>query len=223
MNKVLTGALATLVVGAASVATIAATGIVAVGADTPHHPVVYDLLEFARERAIARHSAGITAPADLDKPERLRRGAGNYAAMCAGCHLAPGLADSEIRRGLYPTPPNLAAGAQDPGSRRDAARDFWIIKHGIKASAMPAWSKGGMDDAAIWDLAALVQTLPGLSKMAYEQLVAASDGHVHGGMDGHADSHQTPPAPPAADTPKPAVSATAGHRHDGHEHGAHKH
>ncbi|PKO41328.1 MAG: cytochrome C [Betaproteobacteria bacterium HGW-Betaproteobacteria-4] len=217
MNKVLIGVLATLAVGAASVATVAATGIVAVGADTPHHPVVHDLLAFARERAIARQSAGITAPADLDNPERIRRGAGNYAAMCVDCHLAPALADSEIRRGLYPTPPNLAAGLADSGARRNAARDFWIIKHGIKASAMPAWAKGGMDDEAIWDLAAFVQTLPGLSKTAYDQLVAASDGHVHGGMEGHADHHEAPPPP------KPAAAPAAGHRHDGHDHATHKH
>ncbi|PKO33055.1 MAG: cytochrome C [Betaproteobacteria bacterium HGW-Betaproteobacteria-7] len=219
MNKVLLGVLATLALGAASVATIAASGIVAVGADTPHHPVVLGVLEFTRERAIAGHSAGIQAPADLDTPERIRRGAGNYAAMCVDCHLAPALPDSEIRKGLYPKPPNLAAGVQGSGARRDAARDFWIIKHGIKASGMPAWSKGGMDDEAIWDLAAFVQTMPGLSKTAYAQLVATSDGHVHGGMDGH----DARPAAGAAGAPKPTVSPTAGHVHDGHEHGAHPH
>ncbi|PKO37404.1 MAG: cytochrome C [Betaproteobacteria bacterium HGW-Betaproteobacteria-6] len=223
MNKVITGVLATLAFGAASVATVVTTGIVDVGADTPHHPVVTDLLGFARERAIARQSAGITAPADLDDPERIRRGAGNYAAMCVDCHLAPAMADSEIRKGLYPTPPNLAGSSPEAGAGRDPARDFWIIKHGIKASAMPAWSKGGMDDEAIWDLTAFVKAMPGLSKTAYDQLVAASDGHVHGGMDGHADGHDEHPAPLAAATPKPAAAPTAGHRHDDHDHGAHKH
>ncbi len=33
---------------------------------------------------------------------------GNYDAMCAQCHLGPGLGDSEIHKGLYPAPPNLS-------------------------------------------------------------------------------------------------------------------
>ena len=42
------------------------------------------------------------------------------------------MADSEIRKGLYPTPPNLSAKTEVPFTSRNAARDFWIIKNGIK-------------------------------------------------------------------------------------------
>jgi mono/diheme cytochrome c family protein len=64
-----------------------------------------------------------------------------------------------------------------------AVRRFWIIKNGIKDSGMPAWSKAGVDDAAIWDLVALVQQLPTLSQTDYSTLVESSEGHVHGGAD----------------------------------------
>lgn len=219
MNKILVGAVAAVGLGAAIAAAVMALGLVDVGADTPHSPAVYRLLAYAREQAIARSSSAIEAPADLADPERIRRGAGNYDAMCINCHLAPAMPDSEIRKGLYPTPPNLALNAGGAASERDAARRFWIIKHGIKASAMPAWSKGGMEDQAIWDLVAFLQAMPALSPSEYRRLVASSDGHSHGGHDasGEAHAHSPPAAPPAKHDQKPP------HEHGGHEHGAHRH
>lgn len=195
MNRILMGALGALALAAAIAAGVVQAGLIDVAADTPHSPAVHGLIEWARERSIARRSADIVPPVDLADAARVRRGAGNYDAMCVGCHLAPGVDDTEIRKGLYPPPPNLAKPMQDfAGSD---ARRFWIIKHGIKASAMPAWGQGGMEDAAIWDLTAFLNVLPRLSAQEYRQQVAASEGHAHGGMEA---------APPAA-----------------HDHGSHAH
>ncbi len=196
MNTLWIGILGTLGIAAATGAAVLYSGVVDVAADTPHSPLVYRLLEVARERAIARRSDAITPPTDLHDGERVRRGAGNYAAMCAGCHLEPGIDNSEIRLGLYPTPPDLTE-----STKGDAARRFWIIKHGIKASGMPAWSKGGMEDAAIWDLTAFLGRLPELTPEQYRAQVEASDGHTHGGQ-------------PAL----PAMPATSAHDHSGHVH-----
>ncbi|NML24379.1 c-type cytochrome [Zoogloea dura] len=169
------------VVGGASGAAALYLGVINVAADEPHHPLIHHLLEFARERSIAARAADLKPPVDLHDPERVRRGSGNYDAMCAGCHLSPSAPDSEIRKGLYPKPPRLA---DKPGGMRDdtriiQARQFWVIKHGIKASGMPAWSVGGMEDDAIWDLVAFLQQLPGLTADSYAALVASSDGHSH--------------------------------------------
>lgn len=174
------GMLATLVLGLAVGAAAVYFGALDIAADTPHSPLVYSLIETAREQSIGRRTRDLTAPANLDDSGRVRRGAGNYAAMCAGCHLAPGKADSEIRMGLYPTPPDLSRPVKTTAG--EASRQFWIIKHGIKATAMPAWSKGGMEDEAIWDLVAFLQSLPSLSVNQYVALVEESDGHSHGGL-----------------------------------------
>lgn len=200
MRNIIVGALTTIAIGATLVTLIVISGSIDPGADTPHSPAVFRALELARETAVARRAAQVAVPNDLTDPERVRRGAGNYAAMCVSCHLAPAMPDSEIRQGLYPQPPNLAAPASAKPSDQAAARRFWIIKHGIKASAMPAWSKGGMDDAAIWDLVAFLATLPALDKTQYDQLVASSDGHSHAATEGHgqnADGHgdRSPPLP----------------------------
>lgn len=186
MKKVLIGALGAVIAGAIVGGVALHVGAVDMAADVPHSHAVYRLIEWARERSIARQSSDIAAPSDLSDAERARRGAGNYDAMCVNCHLSPGVGNSEIRQGLYPTPPNLSRAA-DATANPDqaAARRFWIIKHGIKASGMPAWSKGGMEDAAIWDLVAFLQKMPSLSPEQYRASVEASDGHAHGGIDHH--------------------------------------
>ncbi len=185
MKHFLMGVLTTLVIGVGVGVVAVYSGMVNVSADTPHSPLVFRLIETAREHAIDRNTRDLTAPANLSDAERVRRGAGNYAAMCVGCHLAPGKTDSEIRMGLYPQPPDLAQ--PDEVAVDEAARQFWVIKHGIKASGMLAWSKGGIEDEAIWDLVAFLQQMPALSPAQYLELVEASEGHSHGGIAGHGD------------------------------------
>jgi mono/diheme cytochrome c family protein len=168
--------------------TLIGAGCVDVAADSPHSPWLHSFIAWARDSAIARQTREISPPADLSDEARIKRGAGNYAAMCAGCHLVPGGPNSEIRQGLYPQPPNFTyAQAQGNPALADARR-FWVIKHGIKASGMPAWGLGGMSDRDIWDLTVFLKVLPNLSATQYHQLVAASDGHVHEGME-HGHDH----------------------------------
>ena len=148
------------------------SGAYDIGADAPHSPAVQRLLQIARQRAIAAHADSIAVP-PLTDAHMIGEGAEHYAAMCAGCHLAPGKNETEIRRGLYPQPPKLAEGGDLP-----PAQAFWIVKHGIKLTAMPAWGTSH-DDAEIWNIVAFLQKLPHMSAEEYGQLTAASGGHDH--------------------------------------------
>lgn len=149
-------------------------GVYNIAADEEHSALVYRVLETARERSIAARLTDVSVP-DLNEPQRVRRGAGNYDSMCVGCHLSPGAADTELSRGLYPQPPNLTKSAD-----QNPARVFWIIKHGIKSTGMPAWGKS-MEDDYIWDMVALLKQLPTMSAVQYAAEVRASGGHSHGG------------------------------------------
>jgi mono/diheme cytochrome c family protein len=140
------------------------SGLYDIGADAPHWPFIKTVIETLRTRSIERHAQDIKVP-DLQVPELLSKGAGQYAAMCVQCHLAPGKSDSEIRPGLYPQPPDLSKVRVDP---REA---FWAIKHGVKMSAMPAWGLGH-DDATIWSIVAFVNKLPDMSSQDYSDMVA---------------------------------------------------
>ncbi len=185
MKLVLTIAVTLLILGVLA-AGFVWSGAYNIGADDPHTRPVYALLETLRERSIESHSAGVAVP-DLTSAELIRSGAGNYDAMCTGCHLAPGMNDTEISKGLYPSAPNFTKEAID-----NPAEAFWAIKHGIKASGMPAWGKS-MQDEYIWGLVAFVIELPQLNSESYEEAVATSEGHSHGGGEsehGHEHEHQ---------------------------------
>ena len=135
-----------------------------IGADTPHWEMTRKFMEVVRDRSIAARANKIEVP-DLQDEQLVLKGAGQYAAMCVNCHLAPEQPDSEIRPGLYPKPPNLSEQRVDPKTA------FWVIKHGLKMTGMPAWGLGH-DDATIWSIVAFVTRLPGLSAEHYKDLVA---------------------------------------------------
>ena len=143
-------------------------GFYNIGADDHHNKVTLAIIEQLRDRSIDAR-LGPIKPQLTATPEMVRAGAQHYATLCAGCHLAPGIAKSEVRTGLYPHPPNLAQ-----EEIQESRRAFWIIKHGIKMSAMPAWEKT-LDDAAVWDVVAFVRKMPGMSPEDYQQLAAAGN------------------------------------------------
>lgn len=212
MTKIFSGVLAVILIGLLSGYGLAWSGAINFAADQPHSKPVFQLIEWVRERSISKASSNISVPDDLNDPERIRKGSGNYDAMCVQCHLSPGTPNSEIRKGLYPLPPELSLQPKAYGSVTSEARQFWIIKHGIKGSGMPAWSKGGMDDEVIWDMVAFLQKMPQLSQSAYTQLVSASDGHSHGGLE---DDH---PHQPKSQTSESEQSSTDQHSHDHSDH-----
>jgi mono/diheme cytochrome c family protein len=151
------------------------SGVYNVAADAPHLAITRAILEFVRERSIDARAEDVKAP-PLADPQMIADGAADYDAMCTGCHLAPGIAENEMRPGMNPKPPLLAA-----RSETNASEDFWIIKHGIKMTAMPAW---GMthSDKEIWNMVAFLQKLPKLTPQQYRAL-AASGHHDMENMD----------------------------------------
>jgi mono/diheme cytochrome c family protein len=156
-----------------------------VAADVPHTQPVYWLFESVRDRSIASRARDIVVPNDLSDPARISRGAGQYTEMCSVCHLAPGMERTEISRGLYPRAPELRRKTD-----LTAAEQFWIVKHGVKMTGMPAWGVTHGDEL-LWDVVALLRKLPELTKEQYEALVENApkhdelmqemDGHQHGG------------------------------------------
>lgn len=151
------------------------SGIYNIGADDTHTRPVYSMLQMLRDRSITARAKELHPPPNLNDPALIRQGAGNYDSMCTSCHLGPGMEDTEVSKGLYPVPPNLSA-----AEIGNPAHHFWVIKHGIKASGMPAWGKS-MDDPYIWGMVAFLQVLPKLSPEQYLVMVASSGGHSHGG------------------------------------------
>lgn len=179
--------------GALVVGAFVYSGVYPVGADDTHTRLIHWLLETLRERSIARAAAPISVP-PLDDPDLLLAGGPDYNEMCAQCHLTPGRTETDLSVGLNPAPPNLAAPDGDHrheptgNGTTSARRQFWIIKHGIKASGMPALGPTH-DDKRIWAMVAFLQRLPELTPAQYQVLTTRDPGQpAHGDM--HAPTHE---------------------------------
>ena len=187
----------TLSVVALGAIAFAYSGLYNIGADDHHTKPVFTVLQALRDRSIHVRSEDLKVP-NLNDPKLILKGAGQYAAMCTSCHLEPGVENSELRKGMYPQPPNLSKTHVDP---QDA---FWVIKHGIKMSAMPAWGMAGHDDLTIWSMVAFVEELPGMTSAQYKDIVARAppDEDMDMGVDhDHEADHK-----PAGDGAMPGIS-----------------
>lgn len=138
-----------------------------------------------RDRSIEARARETEAP----RPELLiaMDGFRPYHGLCSLCHSAPGLEDSPIRQGLNPKPPLLNS---EPVQHRSDDELFWIVKHGIKMSGMPAFGPTH-NDQDLWHIVAFIRQLPQITRDEYLALVKAA-GTVD--SDHHGHEHRHPPS-----------------------------
>ena len=139
------------------------SGVYNVGATAQHLQPVHSLLETTMRNSVRWRARAIETPA-LDDAPRLLRGAALFRDHCVQCHGAPGVAQSGIGQSMQPVPGPLVDALQ----RWRPREIYWITRHGIKMSGMPAW-QFRLDEQALWDVVAFVNTLPTLSPQAYAQ------------------------------------------------------
>lgn len=157
-----------LLVCALGGAAVVVSGIVPITASSGHWPVTAWFLDFAKRRSVATHSASIEPP-PLGDPALAAKGAGHYALACAPCHGGPGSRPPRVPLHMTPHPPSLSTAVAD----YDDEDLFYIIKHGVKFTGMPAWPTRGRDDE-IWAVVAFVRQLPDLDARTYEALTGTA-------------------------------------------------
>jgi len=173
--------LATLVVSVLVLGVIFAgaiySGVYNVAASDKHWPITHWTLKQTVKHSVSRHAASVEAPA-LGSRDQVLAGAANFEAMCSGCHTPPGAKPTPMAKGMYPSPPDLS----HSGGEMAANEIFWAIKHGIKASGMPAWG-ATHGDGEILAMTAFVKQLPEMSDADYQRLLrsAKARGIGHGG------------------------------------------
>jgi len=158
-------------------------GVFNVSATDKHWSITNAFLELVRDRSISARAEELSVP-NIADTARIKRGAANYEAMCAQCHLAPGVDSSELYQGLNPKPPILYKDANFADKPNET---FWVIKNGIKMTGMPAWGINNSDEQ-IWDMIALVSALDTMTAAQYQELVASGK-HTHKGDDAHGHSN----------------------------------
>lgn len=193
-------------------------GVPDVAATAKPLPMVHWALATTRERAVERQARQIQVPGLTDQ-EMIDNGFRGFRDMCVTCHTPPGQDPSLIAQGLNPPPPDLA----DANDVRSPAELFWVIKHGIQMTGMPAWGPTHSDQQ-IWELVAFLRMLPQLSVTEYAALDARLEpGHGHGGDDHHgghgtADAHPTGNAEPMPGGSNAPRSDQPESGHDSHDH-----
>lgn len=158
------------------------SGIIPIKASSGHWPITAWFLNFAKQRSVATQSSSLSAPA-LDKPRLVLQGAAHYEIGCAACHGSPAQRVPKIAGRLTPPPPDLTAKVP----QYDATELFYIVKHGLKFTGMPAWPTPERDDE-VWAMVAFLQQLPKLDAASYHRLV-----HGAGNQDGRAFAALLPP------------------------------
>ena len=85
-------------------------------------------------------------------------GARLYRDMCSRCHGLSIESDNSYGRSFYPPAPQLSL----QRTKYSDTEMFWIVKHGVRNTAMPAWGNL-LSDEEIWQVVTLIakfDTLP---------------------------------------------------------------
>src|SRR5205823_12747375 len=144
------------------------SGVYDISAVDQHTKPVYWLIESIMQRSVAVRVRESETPV-LTRAEMIDKGFIHYRNRCLQCHGGPGYAPDDAALGMTPVPANLI-----PTTHQwTAAKIFWVVKHGIKMTGMPAWTYR-MSDDEIWEVVAFVkERLPYLSPREFQTMVTA--------------------------------------------------
>lgn len=139
-------------------------GLMPVAASEGHWRITNWFLRFTMSNSVELSAINIEPP-PLDDPALVLKAAGHYATGCAPCHGAPGEPRSPIVKQMTPQPPPLPPRIY----QRRPEQLFWIVKHGIKYTAMPGWVALEREDE-VWSMVAFLLQLPRLNPEQYRRL-----------------------------------------------------
>jgi mono/diheme cytochrome c family protein len=123
------------------------------------------LMHSAVHASIGRSAAQIPTAPPGDLEEALVEGGKLYLNGCAGCHGEPGKPEQD--RSHYPRVPQLA----QVGTQYSDAEVYWIVKHGIRMTAMSAYGPF-YSDREMWILASFVRRIDKLPPGTWERIQA---------------------------------------------------
>lgn len=147
------------------------SGVVPIKASSGHWGITAWFLNFAKERSVATHTLG-GPELVLEGEWQVLKGAGAYDATCQPCHGSPETqVIARVMQGATPSPPFLPHHV----GKWDADALFYITKHGIKFTGMPAWPALQRDDE-VRAMTAFLLRLKDLKPEEYRALVRPQPG-----------------------------------------------
>ena len=137
------------------------SGAFNVAAAHPHSKLVEWLTHETMINSVERRSPEVEFPRTVSARQALS-GFCQYEAHCVACHGAAAIAREQWVNGLNPQPPYLL----DANQKWSSSQLYWIVRNGIKMTAMPAWRES-MTDAQMRDVAAFVAIMSKLPPQTY--------------------------------------------------------
>jgi cytochrome c553 len=153
------------------------SGIYNIAASRGHWAAVEWFLEFGMKNSVKRRAFAIEEP-PLASSDLAALGAAHFHRACLHCHGAPGVPGDLSAQQALPPPPELAHAASEWRPREL----FWIVKHGIKYTGMPAWVAQERDDE-VWAVVAFLKRLPELDAEGYRRLAGVAGTAAQSGRD----------------------------------------
>jgi mono/diheme cytochrome c family protein len=151
MKSFVFGVIATVVALVGTVFAVSHFGLYPIGADNPPSPLERTLAGRAMDVYADKHKPAGDNPMP-PTPANLSLGATQYEEHCALCHGGAKAKVSAMQNQFSPPPPQLINRIpHDPPSWI-----FWVTKHGVRMTGMPAWT-GILSDEDIWKIVAFIK------------------------------------------------------------------
>ena len=157
MKKFFAGILFTVVMALVVFIVAAKTGNIPANADAQPTRIERIIAGTARKAYIAANAPHDPNPVAITD-DNLIAGMKIYTMNCAECHGGLDRKPSPIGRALYPGAPNLIDHPVDDDPEYET---FFVTKHGIRLSGMPAWT-GVLTDDDMWKVTAFLKRMPDL-------------------------------------------------------------
>jgi mono/diheme cytochrome c family protein len=160
---------ATVIVVLAVVLLFALIGFVDMRADKPPSRLEATIAGHAMDASVSRTAPKMANPVAPDEAN-LIAGARLYIDHCSLCHGDPAHPKSPLADSLNPRAPQF----MDQMAEMPENENFYILKHGIRWTAMPGW-KSVLSDQQIWQVVTFLShmnDLPAAAKQVFRETKA---------------------------------------------------
>jgi len=147
---------------------VLAMGAINIGADLKPGFIERTIGQWGRDRSVAKRAPKGQNP-DPGYATSIAAGLTLYHGNCLMCHGAPGVAAAGLSKGLNPPAPALDQAAEDTPD----GEFFWVIKHGIRMTPMPAFGPICSDES-IWKIVTFIRHLHDLTPLERDALQSAT-------------------------------------------------
>lgn len=164
------------------------SGAYNVAATEGHTGLTQWVLETTKDQSIRARGVEAPHPPIFDST-LVASGFDGFRDMCVECHGAPGVDPGVNGQGLYPEPPELGEEAHEFSD----GELYWITKHGVKFTGMPAFGPTHAD-RDLWAVVAFIRELEGMGQEEYQRRVAEREAELEaqGSSGGHSHAPGTP-------------------------------